>query len=236
MYDRLDALIEQASIEKPKGSLNSLFSSLTSEEKENMYKLLITVKNGRYPHLRLYGAMKKMDREYSIGLDVPDSSSVVPTHPTLFSIQKKESDNNMATNNSMISTSQLDDFIENGYLKLPNLIPKTRVDACLFTLNHELGTPGAMCPGGAQEGLGKLQGGTARHAQIKALASGAALHVIERILGTPAEVSGAQLALRFPSIEHADERAAVNDGRGVWHTDGLRQGKVLDKQSRDCST
>ena len=106
-------------------------------------------------------------------------------------------------------------------------------------LNNQLGTPGAICPGGAQEGLGKLQGGTAQHNEIKSLAkSGKSIEIIKYLLGSEAEaesesesesveISGAQLALRFPKLEEINERDIINKGKGhVWHTDGLRQGKI----------
>lgn len=88
-------------------------------------------------------------------------------------------------------------------------------------MNHALGVPGMVIPGG-DGGSGKLEGRVTNSDEIRALLSREVVYVLEQLLGDGKFVSpqGAQLALRFPEL-CTDSWV----GGRSWHTDGLRQRK-----------
>jgi hypothetical protein len=89
-------------------------------------------------------------------------------------------------------------------------------------LNHYLGVPGALVPGGSQTGSGKLGGKLTQHEAILELFSGKVLQWAEAFLGVGAVNSSslnAQIAMRFPELEGGP----LTDNC-IWHTDGFRQG------------
>lgn len=91
-------------------------------------------------------------------------------------------------------------------------------------LNHYLGVPGALIPGGSQTGLGKLGGKLTQHEAVLDLFSGKVLQWAEAFLGIGAINSSAlnaQIAIRFPELEGSPQT-----NNCIWHTDGFRQGQT----------
>ena len=89
-------------------------------------------------------------------------------------------------------------------------------------LNHNLGVPGAILPGGSQTGLGKLGGRLTQDETILSLFSGEVLQWAEAFLGignVDMSALSAQIAMRFPELE-----GAAQTNNCIWHTDGFRQG------------
>jgi len=111
-------------------------------------------------------------------------------------------------------------------LHLPGAVESALIDDCLSVLNRHLGTPGAVMAGGAQPGLGKLQGSLTQHKTVRAVVTPTVLQALETLLGScDTDNLTAQLALRFPQEEVLGERTALQAGHG-WHTDGLRRGRA----------
>lgn len=102
----------------------------------------------------------------------------------------------------------------------------------------ELGVPGALIPGGTQEGRGKFAGRVVNHPHVKGLLSDPnVISVLTQCFGhMEVDVSNpaAQVALRFPEdpgYEDPEDQDRDPDNRGTsfriddraWHTDGLRR-------------
>lgn len=115
-------------------------------------------------------------------------------------------------------------FVHEGYLHIPNGVSKSKVEKCQRLLMHNLGIPGAIVAGGAQEGLGKLAGSLSNSVEVRELLLGEKiLSIIGNLMGGQKNIDcvtnlSAQIALRFPELSC--------DQRIKWHTDGLRQGKT----------
>jgi hypothetical protein len=95
-------------------------------------------------------------------------------------------------------------------------------------LNHHLGLPGSIVPGGSQSGqkLGKFEGKISQHKEILGLLSGDVLRWAEALMGPgnlDISVLSAQVAMRFPELP-LDECHGLQTDNSIWHTDGFRQG------------
>ena len=119
-------------------------------------------------------------------------------------------------------------FVLEGYLHLPALIEKDRLDLCRKKLHRALGTPGNVVPGGVQGGeTGKFIGGLSQCGEVTQLLEGRLAAAVAAFLGSGGYDKsnlGAQIAFRFPEKE-SDSDSLLYDGP-KWHTDGLRQGKA----------
>ncbi|TMW63460.1 hypothetical protein Poli38472_002401 [Pythium oligandrum] len=124
---------------------------------------------------------------------------------------------------TILTESQRQAFIRDGYLQIRGVVPIKLVNAALRRINHELGIPGRMVDGGV-EGAGKLAGNISNSEEVLNLfhLSDARAYA-EALVGLDKVVPprGAQIAMRFPEL------GEPRDPQGTeWHTDGMRQGKL----------
>ncbi len=202
-----------------RGTIGSLFAELQPEQATSAYSCLMgAISDGLLPHVTVLGAMCKMSREYHI-----NNSSFVS--PLLSQIEPLNAKCNPELY-SGLKAEHILTFVQDGILHLPAIVDEILIDECLRVLNRQLGTPGAVVAGGAQKGLGKLQGSISQHASVRALVNPAVRDVVNSlIVDCDMDNLTAQLALRFPQVELSGEREALLAGRD-WHTDGLRKGKL----------
>ncbi|KAF1324635.1 Protein involved in biosynthesis of mitomycin antibiotics/polyketide fumonisin, partial [Globisporangium splendens] len=124
---------------------------------------------------------------------------------------------------SMLSASQLQSFMQNGYLAIRDVVPLRLVNAARRRINHELGIPGRMIDGGV-EGTAKLAGNVSNSEDVLNLFYlSDACKYVEALVGAGkvASPQGAQIAMRFPELGEPREPLGTE-----WHTDGMRQGKL----------
>ena len=213
------------------GTVASLLSKVPAEEQPATYAALMqAVTTGALPHLKVLGALCRMQRPYRIIPQIEANKVLVPMLLPLLPVPPAPAPTPASQQphdpRSLLSDSQLRSFVADGLLHLPALVETAIVDDCMCVLNRHLGTPGAVMAGGAQPGLGKLQGSLTQHMAVRAVVTPTVLRVLETVVGD-CDVSNltAQLALRFPQEEVLGERAALQAGNG-WHTDGLRRGRA----------
>jgi ectoine hydroxylase-related dioxygenase (phytanoyl-CoA dioxygenase family) len=213
------------------GTIASLFSSLDKAEALNAYEVLLrAIDQGLLPNMKLHGAMHKLERAYVLADPVSLFSTALPAPPapvsTGLGVQSVQLE---AAAHAAIGPLQLQQFVSQGFLHLPAMADLVKLDECLALLNRQLGTPGAIVPGGAQPGLGKLQGSITQHAAVRALATDSrVLEAVNALMGPSACCTDnltAQIAHRFPQTEQDGERRCIEEGR-CWHTDGMRRGRV----------
>jgi len=133
-------------------------------------------------------------------------------------------DNN-TNNRRSLSYWELQRFIMEGYLHVPNIIDINIINNCLRFLNYHLGIPGSVTPGGAQNGLGKLSGSISNSKEVRDLLY-ESLYIIEDIIGEnncDIDNPSAQIAFRFPEYNNKDNSKEMDNTQ--WHTDDLRKGK-----------
>lgn len=104
-----------------------------------------------------------------------------------------------------ISPHHIGRFVAEGYLHLPNIVPETKTRACIKMLNHFLGRPGSLVPGGTQgQDFGKFTGGITHREEIQRLFDGPVCTVVEWLLGCAGSCDksnlNAQIAFRYPEI------------------------------------
>jgi len=178
---------------------------------------------GRLPQVTVLGAMCKLQRPYRINRSIDAKMTHAPAPASASArthIQLPQ------TRQELISDSQISSFVATGMLVVPSVVDTALVDDCLSVLNRQLGTPGAVMAGGAQSGLGKLQGSLTQHKAVRAVVTPTVLQALEDLISScDTDNLTAQLALRFPQEELVGARAALLAGHG-WHTDGLRRGRV----------
>uniref|UniRef100_K3WJX7 Phytanoyl-CoA dioxygenase n=1 Tax=Globisporangium ultimum (strain ATCC 200006 / CBS 805.95 / DAOM BR144) TaxID=431595 RepID=K3WJX7_GLOUD len=124
---------------------------------------------------------------------------------------------------SMLSASQLQSFVQNGYLVIRDVVSLRLVNAARRRINHELGIPGRMIDGGV-EGAAKLAGNVSNSEDVLNLFYlSDACKYVEALIGAGkvASPQGAQIAMRFPELGEPREPLGTE-----WHTDGMRQGKL----------
>ena len=133
-----------------------------------------------------------------------------------------------------LSEMQLKQFHTQGFLQLKDIVPISLVNNALRLINNAIGSgnnfvPQALHTNGtasvktATAGF-KLAGSISNHNVIKSLFYDSdAFYLAESLIGRGCiqSVSGAQLALIFPS-PHAEDEGALSGTD--WHTDGMRQG------------
>lgn len=115
-----------------------------------------------------------------------------------------------------------------GFVVLDQIIDKDLITNCQRTLMHNLGVPGKVVAGGAQVGLGKLEGSMSNCIEIRSLITHQLLSVLEEFFGSRQvdleSCNHAQIALRFPQI-NGTKLTEQELNTVEWHTDGHRQGK-----------
>lgn len=126
-----------------------------------------------------------------------------------------------------LEDAQLDSFVKDGFLHLGQVLAPSELCEAIRLINNSLGKPGALHPGGIQDGMGKLGGGLSNHRVMRALYHDTAVKsVIGELLGAgncdDANLA-AQIALRFPEDCLSPDESPPTP---MWHTDGLRQGKL----------
>lgn len=133
-----------------------------------------------------------------------------------------------------LSTAQKVSFLQNGFLHLPGIVPRSLIDDALRRINNSLGRPGSIVPEFVGGVGGKLAGNVTNADEIRALflsPEGPLLALVESLLGddTVDPPIGAQIALRFPEDVSAAERsalAAVDLPGTQWHIDGMRKDSI----------
>lgn len=122
----------------------------------------------------------------------------------------------------MLTSSQVESFYEDGYIKIPGAVPKEMVDAARKAINHSIGEVGK--PG---DDLDNFKTG-AYCDELKQTAcmmdlfnKTDVMRAAEQLIGMGKvlPVSGVQMALRFPTVLDDD----LPEVRG--HLDGLGNGK-----------
>ncbi|RLN69897.1 hypothetical protein BBP00_00000020 [Phytophthora kernoviae] len=124
--------------------------------------------------------------------------------------------------NSILSESQRQSFVRNGYLQIRGAVLLPLANAALRRINHDLGIPGRMIDGGV-EGNVKLSGTTSNSdAVLDLYYLSDVCKYVEALVGADQVVppQGAQVALRFPELGEPREPQGTE-----WHTDGMRQGR-----------
>lgn len=142
---------------------------------------------------------------------------------------------------SRLSTPDLVHFIRQGFLRIEGAVGDDKVDAALRCLNNALGKPGALSSGGAQRGMGKLDGSISKSVEIRDLLFGTdgAQWLFDAFAAGSSgkqtdlkywwDRTSPQIAIRFPEKPESLFRVLATTEmveRGeAWHTDGLRKGK-----------
>ena len=128
----------------------------------------------------------------------------------------------------MLDERQVHSFVRDGFLHLSQVLGPNELCDAVKLINNSLGKPGALQPGGIQGGdMGKLGGGLSNHRVMRSLYHDTAVKgVVGELLG-PGRCDdanlAAQIALRFPEDSVCGDEAPPTP---MWHTDGLRQGKL----------
>ena len=133
-------------------------------------------------------------------------------------------------------------FIMEGYLQVPNIIPTEALNKCLKYLNHAVGVPGNIIPGGLQQGLGVISGSITACDEVKGILTAkkqvsimsrqtvkefegrchnmeiSALKIVEELFGAEGSCDLRQvnehIAFRFP--EYRLNGDMYIDTTGVW--------------------
>ncbi len=150
-----------------------------------------------------------------------DGNLAIYDHESLFRIKPTSLRAVEVRERYQLCSWQLNRFVLEGYLHLPNIVDEKLVFECNKKLNHYLGLPNFLVAGGAQLGLGKLAGSASNCKEVKDLIAPKVLDILESLLGGPCDldnISG-QIAFRFP-----EETASSSNS--IWHTDDLRRGQM----------
>jgi hypothetical protein len=122
----------------------------------------------------------------------------------------------------VLTPEQIDSFREDGYIQIPNAVPKAMVDAARKAINHSIGAVGQ-----SKDDLDNFKSG-AYCDELKATSTmtdlfnrTTVMEAAEQLMGegNVLRVSGAQMALRFPTVMDDD----MPELRG--HLDGMGNGK-----------
>lgn len=115
-------------------------------------------------------------------------------------------------------------FVTEGYIQLPSIVKKYKIDECVRYLNHHLGKPGDIVAGGVQGGeqLGKFTGHLSNCAPVKELLKGQVELVLNALFGNSGGYESsnlsAQIAYRFPELANPelreDNRDEIAEGTG----------------------
>ena len=142
---------------------------------------------------------------------VIDEVSVLATPTTI------NETNPMSHTDGGLSTAQLQSLYNEGFLHCHHLVPLQRCQAANKALNHFLGIPSSLIPGGIQgQHSGKFAGGITQRPEIQALLSDALERVVINLFGgsmgciDKASLQ-AQIAFRFPELVNIVEMDIEND-------------------------
>ena len=136
-----------------------------------------------------------------------------------------------------ISDEDLEHFVSQGFLIVKGAVDDKAVDTCLRTINNALGRPGLLSSGGAQKGLGKLDGSITSSPEVRDLLFGreGTQWLFDTFAAQNKDLmhwwirSSPQIALRFPekpeSLWRLLATTEIMERGEAWHTDGLRKGK-----------
>jgi hypothetical protein len=108
-------------------------------------------------------------------------------------------------------------FVNEGYIQLPRIVKKDKIDECVRYLNHHLGKPGDIVAGGVQGGeqLGKFTGHLSNCSAVKELLKGQVELVLNALFGGSSGYEGsnlsAQIAYRFPELTNPELREDNRD-------------------------
>ncbi len=136
-------------------------NGIDSSDHMKVYEQIMTFCTSADPKFKqftLSGSMKKMNRRIIYNTLSQDESEKVNQYDGY-----SEPALTNTSSNAAINEADIKNFVRNGYLKCEGLVNSDEIDACNYVINHHLGLPGAVAPGGAQEGLGKLQGSLSQH-------------------------------------------------------------------------
>lgn len=160
-------------------------------------------------------------------------TSMNPDHCS-FMITKLKPDSENIINTDLLKLWQLQRFLLEGYLHIPNVISNIATESLLKRLNRALGTPGMIINGGNQIGIGKFDGSETNSKELRNLLFAinhdtglSCLDYIEFLFGGrgSCDISNSglcgQIAFRYPEL---NENAMRSIDGSSWHTDGLRQG------------
>ncbi|KAG7402375.1 hypothetical protein PHYBOEH_000083 [Phytophthora boehmeriae] len=189
-------------------------------------------------HFKALAHQKKVNRLQSVGWYLGSASQelvgdagkgvdslfrlVVVSTRAAFALDTTRSLMTGSGQNSILSESQRQAFMRNGYLQIRGAVPLPLANAALRRINHDLGTPGCMIDGGV-EGNVKLSGTTSNcDAVLDLYYLSDVCKYVEALVGADQVVppQGAQIALRFPELGEPREPQGTE-----WHTDGMRQGR-----------
>lgn len=96
---------------------------------------------------------------------------------------------------------ELQRFVLEGYIQITGLVNRHDVDCSIAFLNHELGKPGRIVPGGVQNQLGKFTGDLSNCNELRRLIGGKLAAAVDALVGRgnydKCNLS-AQIAFRFP--------------------------------------
>lgn len=129
-----------------------------------------------------------------------------------------------------LSNEQKQQFYQDGYVKLPGVVPRERVDAALRAINASIGSEGIapekLTTFRAQSYTPELQ----KSAPITDLLNESPLWgIAESAIGTGQvkPVTGGQIALRFPVVEQPTEPRPHIDGM-YTPTNGVKEGTIAN--------
>jgi hypothetical protein len=110
---------------------------------------------------------------------------------------------------------QLRRFINEGYIQLPGIIARDRIDHCVTYLTHHMGQVGCLIPGGVQgKEYGKFPGQISNGDVIRNLILKTnVLSIIEELLGCDVYQKrsiSAQIAFRYPQFPSEEGKKVVD--------------------------
>jgi hypothetical protein len=195
-------------------------SMLSLEKNDNGYLLRSNIKANNDV---LYLAVKTNDGSLTCG-HINDSMITSYFNIEIISDDNKE-DQQMSykpereLSENVLRPFHIERLYREGYVQISDVVDKRRIFNCQKVLMHNLGKPGALHPGGAQTGLGKLGGNLSNAPEIRALLEDKLLHILESLLGGQGEIDGVenggnlsgQIALRFPEYLSECEHRTVRD-------------------------
>ena len=152
--------------------------------------------NGGYLYVNDDGELDLHEKPHELLINV------VSTEPILFFQDPRELQHGAGI---FLSSDRVRRFVNEGYIQIPEVVMKDKTNACLRILNHYLGVPGALIPGGTQgESIGKFSGGITHRDEVNNLFVGNVCKIIEWLFDGPGTCDvtslNAQIAFRFPEI------------------------------------
>ena len=136
-----------------------------------------------------------------------------------------------------LSLSQKQFLLENGYVKIPGVVPRVAIDTALRAINHSLGE------GISKEEIAKFRAQSycpeinTSDAITGLINHTPAFHLIESLIGrgklNPRK--NGQIALRFPGFSKVAQPKIVPHVDGIWSKDnGVPEGRMLNFTMNAC--